>query len=183
MVNWQQGRHALNELGNRPRALLWVLGAAALAAVLTAASFAVPAKARAGEELKTLRAATEQMRVAVANLKKEQTEQIAAAEREKAGPQRAMVGALSSGGYSEDDVAYWRKQMDAYGQMSGLRMTITGRTASSYQHATRISVQIASASSIAMSPEQLVRALDFLQLYGHIESFNGSEAVLHVKGA
>ena len=36
-------------------------------------------------------------------------------------------------------------------------------------------------NAATLSQSELVQALDFLQLYGYVESFNGNEAVVHIK--
>ena len=95
----------------------------------------------------------------------------------------AQTAALSAGGYTEDDVTYWRKQMDAYSKMTGTRLTITGRGSSPFKQATKLTVSISSnamATVSTVSNGDLIKALDFLQLYGYVESFNGAEAVLHI---
>ena len=88
------------------------------------------------------------------------------------------------GGYSESDVDYWRKQMDAFSLMTGVRLTITGRGASKFKNATRLTITIDASpksGTPALAPVDLIKGLDFLQLYGYVETFNGTEAIVHVK--
>ena len=127
-----------------------------------------------------------QVRSAINMLKAERVAQVAALERLERAPQEAHQASLQAGGFTEDDVNYWRKQMAAFSQMTGVRLAISGRGPSRYQNATRLSVSVSLAGSpIAggLSAVDLVKALDFLQLYGYVESFNGSEAIVHITEA
>ena len=124
-----------------------------------------------------------QAKAAIEMLKAERVAQVQALERLERAPQEAHQASLHAGGFTEDDVNYWRKQMAAFSQMTGVRLDISGRGPSRYQNATRISVSVSLAGSpIAggLSAVDLVKALDFLQLYGYVESFNGTEAIVHV---
>lgn len=124
----------------------------------------------------------QQTQETLAKMKQEIAEQQTRLQTLAQAPAQAVAVVQSSGGYSDADVDYWRKQMSAFGQMTGLRLHIAGRGQSPYLGATKINVQIQPTGKAALTAEQLVRALDFLQLYGFVETFSGQEAVVHVKG-
>lgn len=116
-------------------------------------------------------------------LKKEKAAQGPALEKLVNAPKTAQEASLNASGFTEDDVNYWRKQMDAFAKMTGVQMTIVGRGPSRFQNSTKLSVNVALSNTgtfTGMTSTDLIKALDFLQLYGYVESFNGSEAVVHV---
>lgn len=122
-----------------------------------------------------------QIQATVVNLKTEKASQAAALERLANVPKVVQAAALNTGGFTEDDVNYWRKQMDAFTKMTGVQLNIVGRGASRYVNATKITVSVSlSSSTSGLSSSDLAKALDFLQLYGYVESFNGTEAVVHI---
>lgn len=83
--------------------------------------------------------------------------------------------------YTEGEIAYWRKQMNAFGALAGLNMRIVGRGKSDYMDAIRLEVEItARPGATLLTNRQVAASLDFLQAYGYVESFNGRVVMLHV---
>ena len=119
----------------------------------------------------------------IAALKKELAIQGPALQNLTVKPKAEHEDTLPSSGFSEDDVNYWRKQMDAFAKMTGVQMNIVGRGPSRYMNAIKINVHLAlsnTGSFTGLTNVDLIKALDFLQLYGYVESFNGTEAVVHI---
>ncbi len=81
------------------------------------------------------------------------------------------------GPHSEADVDYWRRQMQAYSMMRKVGLTIVGRAKSQFSGATKITVAVSAGAS---SPQRVNQALDFLQLFGYLESFDGAVATVHI---
>lgn len=143
-------------------------------------------RAHAGDAGQSAAAAKQiiDMREAIAKSKTESARLNGEVTRLEMAPAVAAANALNTGGVSEDMVAYWRKQMDAFSQLTGVRLAITGRGASKFKDASKLIVSIApmsSATAAAMPAADIAQALDFLQLYGYVESFNGSDAVVHIR--
>lgn len=98
-------------------------------------------------------------------------------------PSLITNAAIRTGGYSESDVDYWRTQFKAYSLMMNIDMTIVGRGLSAFKNTSKLIVKISLKNEqgiINNSPDVLVKTLDFLQLYGYVESFDGNEAVVHI---
>ena len=81
---------------------------------------------------------------------------------------------------SDAHVAYWQKQMTAYGLMRGMNLVIRSREPSSYENSTKLTIEISSATSEPIAPMVRAQSLDFLQLYGFVESSTSTQAILHV---
>lgn len=93
-----------------------------------------------------------------------------------------VVNEAAAQGLTEETIAYWRKQMMAFGMARKVAVTIQGRGKSSFKDAVRLDVLIASPEGKPLSVIAIAQALDFLQLYGYVEKFDGRLATLHVKG-
>jgi len=156
--------------------------AAAMVALMIVAIQVVPTKLSEGKNLSALALKAEQTRKATDNLQRELNEQQAQLKEVREQPIKAISQAFSSGGYTERDIAYWRKQMMAFGLIKGMRLSLVGRTASKFANATTLTVEIASPTPTPLSSLQIASALDFLQLYGYLESFDGKMAIVHVPG-
>jgi hypothetical protein len=102
---------------------------------------------------------------------------LAKIEAAKANPTKVF---LSIGGHTEEDVEYWRKQMNAFSLMTGVTLSIVGRGASKYIDATALTVNVSIDKTQGYSNRKIATALDFLQLYGYVESFNGNDAIVHL---
>lgn len=141
---------------------------------------AIPAAHHAKAEIATIEQQIAQTQETIEKLKKEQQAQEVKFREMRDAPARAMQAALNAGGFSEDDIAYWRKQMSAFGQMNRINIVILKRGTSKYANATELTVDITPMSTTPLTTYQIATALDFLQLYGFIESFDGKTAVIHV---
>lgn len=99
------------------------------------------------------------------------------------GGEPSSNGGLSIGGYSEEEIDYWRKQMDLFSMLNGTNMTITGRGTSSFRNAMQLTVKIVATPGVDETKVKraILRALDFLSLYGYVDSFNGTEALVHIQ--
>lgn len=133
-----------------------------------------------GKVIVALNTRTKQAFEAKEKLQKEINEQQIKLQEIKERSTKIMSGAISAGGYTEKDVAYWRKQMEAFGLMTGMKITIIGRSISKFAQAMTIKVELLPANGGALTPQQTARALDFLQLYGYLESFDGKTAIVHI---
>lgn len=163
----------------RIRFLMAVIATALLGLIIVAIQV-VPAKLSEGKELSALARKGEQIKNATANMQRELNEQQAKLKEIQERPMKVINQALSAGGYTERDIAYWRKQMMAFGLIKRMRLMIVGRSASKFANATTLTVELSAAGSTPLSALQIASALDFLQLYGYLESFDGKKAVVHV---
>lgn len=183
--NFDQTRHQIHAFFHRRKfgGLIFAVGiGAAIGSMIFGASLYQVLNGIHGER-DTALTRFSQTEKSIAALRKERAEQVAAAERSVISPQATHQTFLNVGSFSEDDIDYWRKQMDAFSRMSGVQLAIVGRGQSNYKNATKLNVSISLSSKGAqggLSTLDLVKALDFLQLYGYVESFNGSEAIVHV---
>lgn len=171
-------------LQGSPRKGMWMTAGAGLGvAVAVIATIALPKVWSADVERQGHLAALAQTNETIDKLQHEKAAQQAALQKlrlSQGGTQKASP--VGGGGYSESDVAYWRTQMSAFGEMTGVRMNIVGRGSSHYIGATRLTVSLKADAVDVDTPIRLLKALDFLQVYGYVESFNGTEAVVHVAG-
>lgn len=163
----------------RGKVMLAVIATALLALIVVAIQI-VPAKLSEDKELSALARKDEQIKNATVNMQRELTEQQAKLKEIQERPMKVINQALNTGGYTERDLAYWRKQMMAFGLIKRMRLVIVGRAASKYAGATALTVEISAVGSTPLSAPQIASALDFLQLYGYLESFDGKKAVVHV---
>lgn len=185
--NIDLAQHRIHAFLNRSKANgFWMATGAGLcvAAALVAMS-AFQASPGANSERALAATHLGQLKQTTAQLKAEKLIQTASLDRLARAPIIAKDASLNSGGYSEDDVMYWRKQMEAFSLMTGVRLTVVGRGASQFKNATKLTVGvgpvgIGGSSTVGIAPADLIKALDFLQIYGYIESFNGVEAVIHI---
>ena len=136
--------------------------------------------ARAKTEVRSLANTIGQMQETTAKLQAELAQQPPEIQRLHLGPILATQQAFNDSGYTEQDVAYWASQMELFGQMTGLRLEILGRAASKYSKAMQITVSVSAFGPEALSPFNTAQALDFLQVYGYVESFDGKEARIHI---
>lgn len=77
--------------------------------------------------------------------------------------------------FAGEDVGYWNKQLFAFSQLTGMQLRITNTAPSRFKDAFQIKVDVS-----GRTPLDVVKALDFLQLYGYVESFDGSSAIVHI---
>lgn len=136
-------------------------------------------------EKKTSQQRLAQIESTVAKLQEEKSRQavlIAATTAANASKQ-VHESALNGGAVTEEDVRYWQKQLSAYSMLTSTQVYIVGRSMSQFKDATKVTVHIdADRKDGAASggAKYLIQALDFLQLYGYVESFDGKEAVVHI---
>lgn len=160
----------------------WVIGGLVLVTVGSVA----PAAVSVTNSLSVISAQKEQVKNYRQNLEAmTRTQGELEQELKRIGDERSRVvnAAVSGQGISEEELAYWRKQMDAFGLAKNMSLKVIGRGSSPYKQAVRIDVQIAPAGpSKALAPLSIAQALDFLQLYGYVENYDGNVATLHVKG-
>lgn len=172
---------ALHQRTHYPESTPWILGASAVAALLVTITTAMPGVLGTRSDLDNVMPRLTQTREALAKLKAEKADQankLAALEAQKGKrPEQTQEG------YTEGDVAYWRKQLDVFGAMAGMQLRIVGRGKSPYTGAIKVSITLEpAAGTLALSTRQIAVTLDFLQSYGYVESFNGREAVVHISG-
>jgi hypothetical protein len=163
----------------RGKVLMAVIATALLALTVVAIQV-VPVRLSGGKELASLARKGEQIKSATANMRRELEEQQAKLKEVRERPLKVINQALTAGGYTERDIAYWRKQMMAFGLIKRMRLMIVGRTASKFANATTLTVELSAVGSTPLSGLQIASALDFLQLYGYLESFDGKKAIVHV---
>lgn len=117
-----------------------------------------------------------------ANMLDQEIEQVKneAKRKEEEFMQKALQGALD--GVTESDVSYWRKQLLTYAVLRGVLLQITGRSTSPYDKAVQLSISVEPVDkNKPLDAFQIAQALDFLQLYGYVESFDGKTAILHIR--
>lgn len=68
------------------------------------------------------------------------------------------------------------RQLDEFGKVVDVDIKLTGRSESNYEKAIKLELLIS-----ANNLKQQGKALDFLQLYGYLESFDGNKAILHFR--
>jgi hypothetical protein len=163
----------------RGKVLMAMIATAMLAMTIVAIQV-VPARLSEGKELVALAHKGEQIKNATVNMQRELNEQQAKLKEVRERPQKVINQALNAGGYSERDLAYWRKQMMAFGLIKQMRLMIIGRSTSKFANATALTIELSAVGSTPLSGLQIASALDFLQLYGYLESFDGKKAVVHV---
>lgn len=173
--------HALAQAFPR-KGILIAFGAGLISAILIMAVTSMPRIMSAKSEQQSILASLSQTQSTIEKLKREKIEQQTALQKLSLAPAIAQIASLNTGGYTESDVNYWRKQMAVFGLMTGVNLDIRGRGLSQYTGATKLTVGISSSKTTPLPPSSIVNALDFLQLYGYVETFNGTEAVVHIKG-
>lgn len=105
-------------------------------------------------------------------------------QKEKQKEEAVINQAIQGGGdgVSEYEVSYWRKQLLTYAVLRGVLLQIVGRSSSSYDHAVKLEITVEPVEkSKPLDAMQVAQALDFLQLYGYVESFDGKTAIVHVR--
>jgi hypothetical protein len=177
--------HRLHAFLQRKRyaglALIVIAGAIIGAGTIAMATYQVVRHISPEREAALLR--LEHTKSTIAKLRDERTAQAQALANLEKAPQVAQQTSLSNGGFTEDDVNYWRKQMAAFGQMTGVQLDIVGRGPSRYRNATKLNITVSlsgAGAQAGLSSVDVIKALDFLQLYGYVESFNGTEATVHI---
>jgi hypothetical protein len=148
----------------------------AMVAAVTMSAVLLPGIYRGWEGLQKAKDRVAQTRAALATAAAAKSRLEAAVADQKA----QQVAALQLAANDERIVDVWRKQMLAWSLMRGIDVTISSRGPSPYQGAVKLVIRIGNAS-----PARLLQTLDFLQLFGFLESYAKGEAVLHVslKGA
>ena len=172
---------ALQHSTQRSIVVLAVIGLIAGAGV--AGAMIKPTWTRAQAEGAALDLRLSQTRETIAKLETEKAAQAQTLQKLMIAPVLATAQALNVSGYTEDDIAYWAKQMALFTRMTGIRVEIVGRSASHFERATRLTVAVSAADGIPLSPFNTLKALDFLQVYGYVESFDGKEAQVHIAPA
>lgn len=176
--------HRIHAFLNRTKVNgFWIAtGAGLCVATALVAMSAFQAPPGANSDRSSLATRLVQLRQTTAQLRAEKLVQTASLDRLARAPTLAKDASLNAGGFSEDDVMYWRKQMEAFSLMTGVRLTVVGRGASQFKNATKLTVSVgpAASSSMVLPSADLIKALDFLQVYGYVETFTGTEAVIHI---
>lgn len=161
----------------------WVIGGLAVAAIGVVLPAAMQMKSHL-DVLQAKRAQTAQDRQNLQSLLDKQQAMEAAIRKIEAGRAKVMEAAASDQGVTEEMINYWRRQMYVFGRVKNLNISVIGRAKSPYKGAVRLNVEIASAIPGKPAPRAvLAQTLDFLQLYGYIESFDGAVATIHIQGA
>ena len=149
-------------------------------AVLITLLMAIPRMQATQTEIVAITKNIEQTKTTITKLQGEKLQQPAVLESLNLQPLQAKIAALTAAGYTQENILYWQKQMTAFGLMKGISLVIAARGISSYENSAKLTIQISPADMQPIAPMLLAQTLDFLQLYGFVESFDGSQAIVHV---
>lgn len=178
----------LHQVTHHPKAVFKAFLVAGVLASCATVAVILPGFVNAKQKTDSVLQQINQMHDALEKLKNEEKEQ-----NKKLAEMKAMVGEeaviatnKSAGeqekiAKTENEIAYWRKQMEVFGAMVGAQIRIVGRSQSPYTDAVAIKVGISPKKDASISAKQTALVLDFLQAYGYVDSFDGKEALVHVQ--
>lgn len=179
----------LHQVTHHPKAVFKGFLVAGVLASCATVAVILPGFINAKQKTDSVSQQINQMHDALEKLKTEEKEQ-----NKKLTEMKAMVGEAAviatnkTAGEqeriakTENEIAYWRKQMEVFGAMVGAQIRIVGRSQSPYTDAVAIKVSISPKKDVsAISAKQTALVLDFLQAYGYVDSFDGKEALVHVQ--